>query len=175
MSNVIKTQRLILRPFEPRDELAYTSIRAKPENVRFLPGGEATAEQAEEIAPRQVASFAALWQGEPGFGPWAAEERLTGELIGHVGLRRLPDLGGETEVLYLVDSSRWGLGYATEGAAAALEFGFRLLNLSNIIAMALPENGASIRVMEKVGMRRESGLFRAFGLDLVRYSLSKES
>ena len=94
------------------------------------------------------------------------------QLIGHVGLRRLPDMGGETEVLYLVDSSRWGLGYATEGAAAA-EFGFRVLNLSRSLPWRYPI--ARRFALWRSWHAQGSGLFRAFDLDLVRYSLSKES
>ena len=165
---MIETERLLLRTFRPSDLEAYAAIRAKPEVVRFLPGGAESAARAQEIAARSVALFERLWCEDPGYGPWAAVESATGRLIGHLGLRHLPELGGETEILYLLDSAVWGRGYATEGAAAARDYAFGALDLARLIALALPENAASLRVMEKIGMRREAGLIEAFGLDLVR-------
>lgn len=173
MSSVIETARLRLRPFREGDVAAYAAIRAKPEVVRFLPGGAESAARAHEIANRTVTGFAQLWRGDPGYGPWAVTERSSGRLIGHLGLRQLPELAGETEVLYLLDSSAWGRGYATEGAAAARDYGFGALGLARLIALALPDNAASLRVLEKIGMRREPGLITAFGLEVVRCVLER--
>ena len=125
----IETSRLTLRPFALGDIDAYAAIRAKPEVVRFLSGGEAAAAQAHEIADRTVRACLAAWSDGPGYGPWAVVETSSGRLIGHLGLRWLPELGGETELLYLLyllyllDSAAWGRGYATEGALAALDYG----------------------------------------------------
>lgn len=170
---VIETDRLLLRPFEPADTEAYAAIRARPEIARFLLGGEAAASRAHEVAERVVTSFAGSWDGSPGYGPWAAIEKASGRLVGHVGLRLLPELGQETEILYMIDSPAWGRGYATEGAVAARDFGFGRLGLPRLIALALPDNAASIRVMQKIGMRREAGLVEAFGLQLVRCVLDR--
>jgi RimJ/RimL family protein N-acetyltransferase len=164
------TPRLRLRPFRPGDAAAYARVRAKPEVMRFMPGGGAArCARAAEEAPGIVARFAALWD-EVGYGPWAAEDRATGALLGHCGLRLLPELGGETEILYLLDSAAWGRGLATEGAAAARDHGLGALGLPRLVAYALPENAASVRVMERIGMRPE-GPCRAFGLDAVRYAI----
>ena len=165
---MIETERLLLRPFRPSDLEAYAAIRAKPEVVRFLPGGAESAARADEIAARSVSLFERLWREDPGYGPWAAIESASGRLVGHLGLRQLPELDGETEILYLLDSAVWGRGYATEGAAAARDYAFGPLGLARLIALALPENAASLRVMEKIGMRREDGTVEAFGLELVR-------
>ncbi len=167
----IETKRLILRPFAEEDVGAYAAILAKPDVVRHLPGGEARAAQAEEGARVIVPAFAALWMSPPHYGPWAAVEKGTGCLLGHLGLRHLPDLGGETELLYMLDSTAWGAGLATEGARAACDFAFKDLNLPRLIAMVLPANMASIRVLEKIGMIRKPGLVNAFGLQVVRFVL----
>ena len=172
---MIETDRLLLRPFCAGDIDAYAAIRAKPEVVRCLPGGEASVSRARDIAARTVTGFADLWSGDPGYGPWAAIERASGRLIGHLGLRLLPELGNETELLYMLDSSTWGCGYATEGAAAARDYGFDALNLRRLIGLALPGNPASLRVLEKIGMQPEPGLISAFGLELVRCSLERPS
>ncbi len=164
------TARLRLRPFRTVDAPAYAAIRAKPEVMRFMPGGGAArAALAAQDAPRLVAGFAACWE-DPGYGPWAVEDRATGALLGHCGLRLLPDLVGETEILYLLDSAAWGRGLAAEGAAAARDFGLRTLGLPRLVAYALPENLASVAVMRRIGMREE-GPCEAFGLQVVRYAI----
>ncbi|MEL6793860.1 MAG: GNAT family N-acetyltransferase [Pseudomonadota bacterium] len=172
---VVTTERLTLRPFAPEDEPAYAAIRARPEVARYLAGGEAGAAQATETARRLIPAFVTLWTDPdgPGYGPWAVEERATGRLLGHLGLRRLDDLGGETELLYAFDPPAQGRGFATEGARAALAYGFETLRLSRIIALALPENAASLRVMERIGMTRAPGLTEAFGLQVVRSEIDE--
>lgn len=170
----LETDRLILRPFERTDITAYAQLRCKPEVVRYLPGGEAAASRADEIAGRSVTAFASLWfdPDGPGYGPWAAIDRRSGALIGHIGLRRLDDMGGETEILYMLDSAVWGQGMATEGALAARDFAFQRLKLTRMIGMAAPENAGSLRVMEKIGMRRTPGLMDAFGMRVAFCSMS---
>ena len=96
-----------------------------------------------------------------------------GRLIGHLGLRRLPD-PGETELLFLIDPDAQGRGYATEGGRAALAYGFDRLALPEIAAFVLPENAASIAVLERLGMRRGAGLVRAFGLEVLGYRLQAD-
>jgi len=164
--HIVETERLILRPFEPGDETAYAAIRSKPEVARYLAGGEASAAQGAEIAARLVPAFAAQWD-DPGYGPWAVVERKTDRLIGHLGLRLLADFQGRTELLYALDPSAQRRGYATEGARTALTFGFETLGLTTIIALALPQNMASLKVMERIGMTRRPGKVDVFGLRAV--------
>ncbi|MEM6439247.1 MAG: GNAT family N-acetyltransferase [Pseudomonadota bacterium] len=164
-SRIVRTERLILRPFRPEDEPAYAAIRSRPEVARYLPGGEAGAAKGAEKAAALVPAFAALWEGEPGYGPWAVEEAKNGRLLGHLGLRRLDDeLQGRTELLYALDPSAQGRGYAVEGARAALAYAFDVLGLPEVIALALPENARSLKVMERAGMVRSDGLVEALGL-----------
>ena len=170
---MIETARLTLRRFELGDIDAYATIRAKPEVARYLPGGEAAAIRARDIAHRTVRAFTAAWSTGPGYGPWAVIERSSGRLLGHLGLRWLPELDGETEILYLLDSAAWGQGYATEGALMARDYGFGPLGLTRLIALALPDNPGSLRVLEKIGMQREAELVSAFGLEVVRHSLER--
>jgi ribosomal-protein-alanine N-acetyltransferase len=165
----VETERLDLRPFEAGDVDWYAAIRAKPEVVRFLPGGEPTAARARPIAEATVPHFVGLWR-EVGYGPWAVVERESGRPLGHAGVRFLPELG-ETEILYMLDTPAWGRGYATEAARAARDFGFEQLKLQRLIAFAVPENTASIHVLEKLGMTGE-GVFPAFGLEVVRYGVA---
>ena len=165
----VETERLDLRPFESGDVDWYAAIRAKREVVRHLPGGEPTAARARPIAEATVPHFAGLWR-EVGYGPWAVIERQGGRPLGHAGVRFLAELG-VVEILYMLDTPAWGRGYATEAALAARDFGFEVLRLPRLVAYAAPENAASRRVLEKVGMTLE-GVFPAFGLEVVRYAIA---
>ena len=162
---ILTTARLVLRPFAASDVAAYAAIRAKPEVVSMLPGGATAAERARADAERLVSAWAGA---RPGTAPWAVEAREgDGRLLGHLGLRPLPELGGETELLYMLDSEVWGRGLATEGGAAALRAAFGPLGLPRVIALARPENAASLAVMRKLGMRREAEV-QVFGVRAVR-------
>jgi RimJ/RimL family protein N-acetyltransferase len=86
-----------------------------------------------------------------GFGLWRAALKATDEPVGLCGLVKrdslpLPDVG------YALLEPFWGKGYATEGAAAALDHGLRVLKLPVIAAITKPSNKGSIAVLEKIGM-----------------------
>lgn len=159
------TERLLLRPLRAGDEAAYTAILADPLNVRYLPGGAAGAARAAEKARHLIEHWgAAAWAD--GCRPWGVELR-DGALIGHLGLRFVPELG-ETELLYLLDRPHWGRGLATEGARAAIGFARERLGLRYLVALAVAENTASTAVMRRCGFAFE-GPMHVFGLDAVRY------
>lgn len=90
--------------------------------------------------------------------------------MGFGGLRTLIDT---PELVYHFARRFWGLGLATECAKASLRYGFEEQGFSRIVAIAKPENKASIRVMKKVGMLYEKHA-TYFGLDVVQYSMSRE-
>jgi ribosomal-protein-alanine N-acetyltransferase len=169
---MIETERLLLRPFEPEDKEAYAAIRGKASVSRFLPGGEAGARDA---AARIRASGTPwghdAWTGS-GFAPWAVVEKTSARLIGHHGPRFLPERG-ETELLYMIDEPWWGRGLVTEGGRAAVAFARDRLQLSQLVAFAVPDNKTSIAVMRKLGFRFD-GEEAIFGLNAVRYRLSFE-
>jgi len=167
---MIETARLLLRPFQADDLAAYTAIRAKPEVLRYLPGGEARAVEAKAVAERVITLFTVT--GEHPL-PWAVVEKSSARLIGHLGLRRLPDFNGDVELLYMLDSEFWGRGFATEGARAALDYGFNDLKLDRIIGLVLAENQASQAVLRKAGMVRTPEPVHAFGLTLTLYELTR--
>jgi len=146
----LTTERLRLRAFTREDRHAYAAMRADPDFVRFLIGGEALIPFAAEIADSRIKGFAKAWAA--GFGVWAVEEAATGALIGHAGLAKL-ERNADVEVLYAFTPAAWGKGYAREATRAALAFGFENARLSRIIAFVVPENTASSRVLEAVGLR----------------------
>ncbi len=68
----------------------------------------------------------------------------------------------------------WGKGYATEGARAALTYGFRVLQRDRIISLVHPENRASIRVVERLGERLEKRI-QHLGKEVLCYGIDRES
>lgn len=146
----VATERLTLRAFTPADRAAYAALRADPEVVRYLPGGEALVPFAQEIADSRIAAFRDGWS--EGYGVWAVEETATGTFVGQAGLASM-ERSAEVEVLYALTRPFWGRGYAREAAAAALRFGFEAVGLPRIVAFVVPENVASTRVLAAVGLK----------------------
>ena len=106
---------------------------------------------------------------EHGYGMWTVE--LDGETIGAAGLQHLEG-GPEVEVGYRFLKEHWGHGYATESARASIVYGFDVVGLDKIVAVALESNIASRRVLEKCGLR-EIGLAHVYGLEHVKYELRR--
>jgi RimJ/RimL family protein N-acetyltransferase len=144
---------------------------ADREVMRYLLSG---AVMDREAAAAHMDRFARHWE-QRGFGQWAVEEKGSGEFIGRIGLMLHDDWPGpdKVEVGWVLDRSRWGRGYATEGALASLRFGFEELGLGRIISIVFPANTASRRVMEKVDLSYR-GEERWRGKDLVWYAADRE-
>ena len=89
-----------------------------------------------------------------GFGPWAAIDKATGSCIGRIGLDELEDWPDtpRVEVGFELHKAWWGRGLATEGARAALRFGFEQHSLERIISVTAAAHAAARRVMEKAGL-----------------------
>jgi RimJ/RimL family protein N-acetyltransferase len=106
-----------------------------------------------------------------GFGPWAIIEREGGEFVGRGGLKWTSVEGRlEVELPWAIRSDRWGLGYATEVAICAAHWA-RSLDLDEVVALVIPENLASRRVAEKIGMR-EGGRTVHSGLPHLVYRMT---
>jgi len=143
----LETERLRLRQFREGDLDAYARITADPQTMRYLAHGEPF---DRDEASRSLGFIDAHWRIR-GFGLWAVEEKASGALVGRIGLLR-PDGWPGLEVAWLVARERWGEGFATEGARAALAHAFRVVGERRAVSLIAPENRASIRVAEKLGM-----------------------
>jgi ribosomal-protein-alanine N-acetyltransferase len=120
------------------------------------------------------------WE-EHGFGWWAVELKNTDELnvvvdtnlslIGWNGLQYLPDTD-EVEVGYLLARPYWGYGLAAEGARPAIKMGFEAFGLKEIVGIVHPENTASVRVLEKIGMSFTCQA-HYFGMPVRRYAIRR--
>ena len=146
------TDHLILRPWHPADRDAFARLNADPVVMEFYPSVLTRAE-SDEAADRIERHYA-----EHGFGLWAIELPDVAPFIGFVGLK-FPRFSAHftpcVEIGWRLDPAYWGRGYATEGARAALAFGFDVLKLDEIVAMAVPSNRRSLAVMERLGMTRD--------------------
>jgi ribosomal-protein-alanine N-acetyltransferase len=168
----LDTHRLRLRPFTLLDHAAHATIYSDPLVMRYMPRGPMTPAEAQQASLAVLRQFMAHWDRHA-FGVWAVTEKTTGTLLGQCGLRFLPELQ-EVEVLYLLARASGGQGLASEAAAAALAYGFGQAHLERIIALTKPENTASRRVMEKLGMQYEKPL-RIFNLDTVYYAITRHA
>ena len=130
------------------------SLNRDPEVVRWLwpeeLGGPRTPAQTRELLEDKIAH----WE-DHGFGQWIWRDRGSGDLIGRIGPQWTTSPGElVVEVGWCVAGEKQGRGYATEAALAALRYGFEHAGAERIVAFTWTENLASLRVMEKLGMRR---------------------
>jgi RimJ/RimL family protein N-acetyltransferase len=109
-----------------------------------------------------------------GFGMWLLRDRVGGQMVGRGGLQFTYSTGlDEIEAGWAIVPERWGEGLATELAWAAIDAAFNALELRYIVALALPDNHASRRVMDKTGFVYERELLYA-GLPHVLYRRSPD-
>jgi RimJ/RimL family protein N-acetyltransferase len=149
MKVILETDRLLIREYVEDDAQMFFELNSNPEVLRFVPDKPLlNVEQARQLLlDHPIADYRKY-----GFGRGACILKSTGEEIGFAGLKYLEELG-EVDVAYRLLPSHWGLGLATEAALASVHFGFAHLGLKQIIGLAMPENIASVRVLEKTGLR----------------------
>jgi ribosomal-protein-alanine N-acetyltransferase len=165
---MLETERLIIRQFTPQDLDKLIELRSDDDVIKYLGGRRL--QNPEAIAKRL--EFYIDCYRRFGYGMCAMIWRKTGEMIGWSGLQPLED-SGDTEVGYGMIKEFWGRGIGFECASAWLRYGFENTNLTRIVAVASPENTASWRIMEKLGMRREKTETH-YGMECVFYRIDKE-
>jgi ribosomal-protein-alanine N-acetyltransferase len=161
------TARLWLRPFQPDDLNALTQLYGDAEVMKYIGNGQPRTRAETEAL---LAQMIRQWE-QHGFGRWAMILQATGELIGRCGLSFLHQ-AEEVELGYLLARAYWGQGLATEASRACVQFGFEALKLDRIVAVARPENRASARVMEKIGMVFQGYAFY-HNAEVVYYAISR--
>ena len=152
ISEPIKTERLSLRPFTAEDERDMLEFESIPEVARYLFNEpRAPEDNAQELAVRQKQTRI----GEEGDTLMLAVD-LDGKAIGYVLLIWLSEQNKQGEFGYVLHSGYHGKGYAGEAAVEMLRLGFEKLDLHRIIGRCDPRNGASAKLMERIGMRKEA-------------------
>jgi RimJ/RimL family protein N-acetyltransferase len=122
------------------------------------------------MAWRKLAMMIGHWSLR-GYGLWAAEEQASGAFAGYVGFWN-PDGWPDFELGWTLRRSFWGQGYATEGARAALRFGFTELDRPHVISLIQPGNAASIRVAGRLG-ERLAGSAEVLGKPALVYRITR--
>jgi RimJ/RimL family protein N-acetyltransferase len=174
VSTRLQTERLVIRTFEDRDADAWIAMLSEPEVRRFLPSDPAPTIETFE---RAIESRHGM-EREIGYAMWAVDDASTSSFMGQCGLRPANSMdenaGSEIDLAYHFASASWGKGYATEAATAVLAHGLGPVGLGSIMAVVVPENVGSWRVMEKIGMRYE-GIADYYGLTgLKKYVAERE-
>jgi RimJ/RimL family protein N-acetyltransferase len=145
----LRTERLYLRRWQPSDRLPFAQLNGDSQVMEFFPG-TLSRHESDAMVDRIEAHFE-----RHGFGLWAVEIAGVINFAGFVGLA-IPRFEAAftpcIEVGWRLAAAFWGRGYATEGARAALDFGFRWLGAREILSFTVPANVRSRWVMEKLGM-----------------------
>ena len=169
MATILETDRLILRHQIPSDLNELWALYQDPEIIKYIPDAPRSREEAKEELEWHRNGHPKY----PEFGLWATIYKQTGNFIGRCGLLPwLIDGQNEVEVAYTIAQAYWGKGLATEAAQGILNYGFGKLNLSRLICLIDPENVASQKVAEKIGMKFERETSDELGLFWI-YSIKK--
>ncbi|MFN2299761.1 MAG: GNAT family N-acetyltransferase [Anaerolineales bacterium] len=176
MTLSLLTPRLALRPLQPSDAGAMFCYRSRPDVWRYQiwkPAGEA-----------EVRTFIeGLADADPGTpGTWlclAITSRERGEMIGDVGLRFPEREAGSVEIGITLSPAAQKQGFAAETLEEVFRFLFLSLGIERIFASIDPRNSSSLRLMRRLGMRREAHIrggriIRGETVDDVIYAIRKK-
>ncbi|MDF3831415.1 GNAT family N-acetyltransferase [Cupriavidus basilensis] len=152
----IETDRLRLRQWQDSDYPIFARMNADAETMRFFPT-TLTVEQSNAMA-----QYCRDLIEQQGWGVWAVEEKATAAFIGFIGLHIPTDelpFSPCVEIAWRLAITAWGKGFATEGASATLSFAFGQLAMPEIVSFTALNNTPSVRVMQRLGMRRDAQTF----------------
>lgn len=150
MDILLETKRLRLRRFTAADADHLFALDNDPEVMRFINGGTPASRAA--IEAHILPAFMRYPHDDTGFGRWAAVDKQSGEFLGWFSFHPSDNTPGEVILGYRFRRAVWGQGYATEGAHALIEQGFRNWGVQRVVATTYEDNLASQRVMAKLGM-----------------------
>ncbi len=144
----LETARLILRPRKPGDFDACLAMDSDPEVIRYVgPPWRDAQEHRAFLRQRMAATY------PPGLGYWSVLPKDDPEqFLGWIMLCPCTVAGAEVEIGWRFNHSAWGKGYASKAAAPILAQGFRNAGMTEVVADIDPENRASMRVAEKLGL-----------------------
>lgn len=151
MPPILRTGRLVLRPFENEDAADLLRVFAEPEVVRYWSSGAWTdIAQAEAMIAEARQAYR-----DGGLARYAIALADTNRLIGICNLRGFFEQNRRCELGYALGRAYWGQGFAAEALEALLDHAFHVLDINRIEADIDPRNEASARLLEKLGFRRE--------------------
>jgi RimJ/RimL family protein N-acetyltransferase len=171
MTTILVTERLIVRDWQPETDAEQALIiYSNAEVTKFIQPPETSLEFQRQKLTKIVEEYAQLNNGT---GFWALAEKDTETIVGAIMLEQLPDnnriLTEDYEIGWHLRRDAWGKGYATEAGQAMLKYGFSSLNLPVIYAVVKPENQASIRVTQRLGMQPLGLTNHYYGIELLLF------
>ncbi|MGC1877772.1 MAG: GNAT family N-acetyltransferase [Rhabdochlamydiaceae bacterium] len=152
---IIKTARLVLRPWRGEDLEPFAKLNADPRVMEYFPS-VLSREESDQMVKRMQTKIE-----ERGWGLWAVSVPGIAEFIGFIGLNDVDKstfpvhFAPAIEIGWRIAFDHWGKGYATEGAGAVLQYGFETLDLNEIVSFTAEQNLRSRRIMEKIGMHHD--------------------
>ncbi|SIN40681.1 GNAT family N-acetyltransferase [Micromonospora cremea] len=140
----LRTDRLLLEPYQPADAEDFVALLADPEVGRFMGDGPLTVADATDLFERV---FSRVYADDL-FDVWAV--RRDGRYVGHAEIKRTDDVEGH-ELVYALAQPAWGGGLGTELATALVRYGFDRLDLTRVYATVADANHASLGLLAKLG------------------------
>ena len=150
----LETERLLIRPFEAGDLDAMQAIHGDPTVVQWLYNEARTPEEVGSLLERKIAGTSLAADGD-----WlsaAGTLRVDGALVGDLAMHLVSGEHRCVEIGYIINPAYGGRGFATEAAAALMQLAFDEFGMHRVIGRVEPRNVGSVRVLEKLGMRREA-------------------
>ena len=149
MNPILQTDRLVLRELNVNDSKSFYELNQNQNVIKYT--GDTSFENITE-AENFLRNYNDYEMN--GFGRWAVIDKSSGEFLGWCGLKYVREID-ETDIGFRFFEKYWNRGFATESAMACLKYGFEKLNLKTVFGRAMAENTASIKVLEKIGMKYE--------------------
>ena len=165
---VLETERLLIRQWVPDDWKRLRPLVTDPRVLRYIGDGKPWSDE-------RIRKFVdgGIQQAQlRGWVLWPVIYKQDSELIGFCGFNST--FAPDVEIGWWLLPEYWGRGLATEAARAVLEYGYRQFHFPRVISVAQPANVASIRIMQKLGMRFEK-TFVHDGIEVVRYAKAIDS
>jgi len=164
---ILETARLRLEPWAPAHLDALNEMSSDPQVMRYLGGVLKSKDETAAAIEQQQARWVTH-----GFGWWSFLDRTSGALIGAGCIQHLAgNVENPLEIGWRLRPERWGQGYASEAARTMGSFAFDQLQIPVLTAVAMPENTASRRVMERLDMRFR-GIERWYDMDVATYDIT---
>lgn len=183
MKIFLETERLMLRQLTEADADNFAELDSDPEVVRFTPDAGKPKDYTI-IQTKTLPRLLALYEQYDGYGCWATVEKSSQAFIGWFFFRPAvhalyfdPALAKESDIElgYRLRKAAWGKGYATEASKALIFKGFSELRTQRVVAVALAANVASVRVMEKAGLKLKNRfVYEGHDQEIVIYALNKD-
>lgn len=161
----LETERLRLRLFTPDDLQIMFTLSTDPDVIKYA---DTAARDMDEAKQRLEQGPLADYE-KYGYGRFAVELKETGRVIGFCGIKFLPEID-LPEVGFRYLKEYWGRGIGTEAAKVCVDFARNDLKIEKLVALIIPENIASIRVAEKLGMTK-GPLIHIYDVDALQYEM----